>query len=199
MTVLNDIYPCRAKWYNLGIQLRVVVGTLDCFKVQYGDPGDQLREVLRMWLTSSDNPTWMALTEALKSPVIEETKLARELQKKYCSSRQRPVDGEWIHVTLQLQFGYHRDSYWMIIIIVYNIQVLIQTSSLGFKAHSMFKCYCIENSLMHSHTNQTELNIKSCHTPSYTLQSQEIIVKGGKLVHHNIFLMEKNALTRDTS
>lgn len=94
VTVLNDTFQCRAKWYNLGIQLRVVVGTLDCFKVQYGDPGDQLREVLRTWLTSSDNPTWMALTEALKSPVIEETRLARELQTKYCSSRQRPVDGE---------------------------------------------------------------------------------------------------------
>ena len=93
-TVLNDTYPCRAKWYNLGIQLRVAVGTLDCFKVQYGDPGDQLREVLRTWLTSSYNPTWIALTEALRSPVIEETQLARELQTKYGSSRQRPVDGE---------------------------------------------------------------------------------------------------------
>jgi len=33
-TVINDTFPCRAKWYNLGIQLRVDVGTLDSIKVQ---------------------------------------------------------------------------------------------------------------------------------------------------------------------
>jgi len=92
--VFNEIFPCRAKWYNLGLQLQVDVGTLDCFKAQYGDPGDQLREVARMWLTTSDNPTWQAMVEALKSPVIEEARLAKELQQKYYSNGQPPVDGE---------------------------------------------------------------------------------------------------------
>lgn len=67
-TVLNDIFPCRAKWYNLGLQLRIDVGTLDSFKAPYGDPGDQLREVMRTWLTTSDNPTWGAMAEALSEP-----------------------------------------------------------------------------------------------------------------------------------
>ena len=93
-TVLNDTYQCRAKWYNLGIQLRVDVGTLDCFQVKYGDPGDQLREVLRTWLTSSGKSTWEGMAEALNSPVIEEALLAEELQQKYCPSGQPPVDGE---------------------------------------------------------------------------------------------------------
>ena len=93
-TVLNDIFPCRAKWYNFGLQLRVAAGTLDCFKVQYSDPGDQLREVLRTWLTTSESPTWGAMIEALKGPTIEETQLARELQQKYYSSVQPPVDSE---------------------------------------------------------------------------------------------------------
>ena len=97
-TVLNDIFPCRAKWYNLGIQLRVAVGTLDCFRVQYSDPGDQLREVVRTWLTTSENSTWGAMVEAVRSPVIEEANLARELQRKYCSSGQSSVDGEWIYI-----------------------------------------------------------------------------------------------------
>ena len=92
-TVHNDTYMCRAKWYDLGIQLRVDVGTLDCFKVQYSDPGDQLREVLRTWLTTSESPTWVALVEALETSVIKEARLARELQQKY-SSQQPPVDGE---------------------------------------------------------------------------------------------------------
>ena len=101
-TILNDTFPCRAKWYNVGIQLRVDVGTLDCVKVQYDDPGDQLREVVKTWLMSSKNPTWGGLITALKSPVIDESLLARELQQKYCSSGQPPVDSEWIYVTLNV-------------------------------------------------------------------------------------------------
>ena len=93
-TVLNDTFSCRAKWYNLGVQLRVDVGSLDCLKAQYSDAGDQLREVLRTWLTTSKSPTWMAMVEALKSPVNGEVQLAKELQQKYCSSGHPSVDGE---------------------------------------------------------------------------------------------------------
>jgi len=76
------------------MQLRVDVGTLDCFMVKYNDPGDQLREVVKTWLTCSKNPTWRAMIAALESPVIGEARLARELQQKYCSSGQPSVDGE---------------------------------------------------------------------------------------------------------
>ena len=93
-TVFSETLPCRAKWYNLGLQLRVDVGTLDSFKVQYSGPHYQLTQVLETWLTTSDNPTWEAMVEALKSPVIGEARLAMELQQKYCSSAQPPVDGE---------------------------------------------------------------------------------------------------------
>lgn len=91
-TVLSELYPCRSKWYLLSIQLRVDMGSLDRFKVQYTDSRDLLREVIKTWLTTSDNPTWEAMAQALKSPIIEESRLAMELQQKYCSSG--PVDGE---------------------------------------------------------------------------------------------------------
>ena len=93
-TILNYTVPCRAKWYDLGIQLRVDMSTLDCIKVQYSDPREQLREVVKAWLTSIENRTWGAMIAALKSPVIDEALLARELQQKYCISGQPPVDGE---------------------------------------------------------------------------------------------------------
>ena len=70
------------------------MGTLDCFQVKYGDPGDRLREVLKTWLTSSGKPTWGGMIEALNSPVIKEALLAEELQRKYCPSGQPHVDGE---------------------------------------------------------------------------------------------------------
>ena len=100
-TVHNDIYSCRAKWYDIGLQLRVDVGTLESFKVDHQGSGNQLREVINAWLTSttSKNPTWRVLAETLSKAAIGEAKLAKELQQKYCSSGQPPVHGEWIHVT----------------------------------------------------------------------------------------------------
>jgi len=70
------------------------VGSLDSIMVQYYDPRDQLREVINMWLTTSDNPTWGAMAEALKSPAIGEVQLSMELQQKYCSSGQPPLESE---------------------------------------------------------------------------------------------------------
>ena len=68
------------------------VGSLDFIMFQYYDPCDQLREVIKMWLTTSVNPTWEAMAQALKSPVIGEVMLSMKLQLKYCSSG--PVDGK---------------------------------------------------------------------------------------------------------
>ena len=93
-TVFNHTLPCRARWYILGLRLRMDVRTLDSFRVKYSDPVDLLMQVLKTWLTTSENPTWEAMVEALKSPVIGEARLAMELQQKFCSNAQPPVDGE---------------------------------------------------------------------------------------------------------
>jgi len=50
--------------------------------------------VLRRWLTTSDNPTWEVIVEALKSPAIGKAVMAWKLQQKYCCSGQPPVDGK---------------------------------------------------------------------------------------------------------
>jgi len=90
--VLNEIFPCCTKWFNIGAQLGVGVGILDSVKVQYFDQqyGDQLREVLKVWLKTSENPTWGVIVKTVKSHVIGEGQLAMELQQKYCSSGQPP-------------------------------------------------------------------------------------------------------------
>ena len=66
-TVLNELLPCCAKWYDLGIQLRVDIVSLDRVNIQYYYPREKLREVIRMWLTTSDNPTWEAMVETLEA------------------------------------------------------------------------------------------------------------------------------------
>lgn len=135
-TVLSELFPCCAKWYNLGLQLQVDVGSLDRFKVQYTDPGDQLREVIKTWLTTSKNPTWGVIVEALKSPIIEESRLAIKVQQKYCSNSQLPVDGEWFYVILKSQFiGVGRELLCLNVFLcsilyvqeVYVLQVLIHS------------------------------------------------------------------------
>ena len=74
----------HVRWYNLGLQLGVRPETLDRIRARFNDPRDQLREVLKTWLTTSDNPSWKALTDALKSPAMGANRLAGSLETKYC-------------------------------------------------------------------------------------------------------------------
>lgn len=98
--IMKESNNVRAKWYNIGVQLGVPVGTLKAIEKQYlNDPTDCLRETLTTWLkTSFPSPTWTNIVEALRSSVVGETKLAAELEHKYCSSRPAPP----VPVTSQL-------------------------------------------------------------------------------------------------
>ena len=83
MKELNDV---RAKWYNIGVQLGVSVGTLDAIKNQcLNEPFDCLRETLTKWLkTCLSPPTWPNVVDALS--VVGEARLAAELEHKYCQN-----------------------------------------------------------------------------------------------------------------
>jgi len=83
MKELNDV---RAKWYNIGLQLGVSVGTLKAIEKQYlNDPSDCLRETLTTWLISTA-PTWTTIFDALN--VVGEVRLVADLQHKYCSQQE---------------------------------------------------------------------------------------------------------------
>ena len=79
---LNNV---RAKWYNIGLQLGVNVGTLKAIEKQYlNDPTDCLRETLTTWLTElclPSPPTWTNVVDALN--VVGEARLATDLKQKY--------------------------------------------------------------------------------------------------------------------
>ena len=72
-----------AQWYHLGLQLKVRTGTLDSIQAQFPDPKRQLLEVLKTWLTTSDNTCWNTLTDALKSRSVGASQLASVLETKY--------------------------------------------------------------------------------------------------------------------
>ena len=95
--VMEELNNVSAKWYNIGLQLGVRVGTLDAIEKQYSDPTDRFRKTLTTWLKTSFpsqtcvcSPTWTNIVEALRSSVVGEARLAADLEQKYCSSRPAP-------------------------------------------------------------------------------------------------------------
>ena len=85
MEELNNV---RAKWYDIGLQLRMSVGTLDAIKEQYDNLSHCLREALKTWLkTSPSAPTWSNIVDALRSSTVGEVRLAADLEHKYCSTQ----------------------------------------------------------------------------------------------------------------
>lgn len=80
------------QWYHLGLQLRVRTGTLDRIRTQFPDPKDQLVEMLKTWLTTSDNPSWETLIHALRSRSVGASQLATVLETKYYLAEETEVD-----------------------------------------------------------------------------------------------------------
>ena len=82
--VLGEVLDVSPQWYLLGIQLKVRTGTLDSIHIQFPDPKRQLLEMLKSWLTTSDNTSWKTLTDALRSRSVGASQLAEDLETKYC-------------------------------------------------------------------------------------------------------------------
>ena len=85
-TLLNELCPVRANWYNIGLQLDIPHTTLDCFRQNYSDQSDLMREMLKCWLKIAVDPppAWEAVVTALRSPLVNEKKVADQLESKYC-------------------------------------------------------------------------------------------------------------------
>lgn len=84
VTVTNAIWKIRAKFYNLGMNLGIDTGTLDCAS-RKGDDGDALNSVIKTWLQRSEpKPTWSALVQALRGDNVKAGALADEIASKYC-------------------------------------------------------------------------------------------------------------------
>ena len=89
--LLEEVVDVSAQWYQLGLQLKVKIGRLESIQAQFSDPERQLLEMLKTWLTTSDNTTWKTLTDALGSRSVGASQLAGELEKKYCQVEETDV------------------------------------------------------------------------------------------------------------
>ena len=81
-----------AEWYDLGLQLKVKPGKLDNIQAEFSALKHQLREMLKAWLKTGDNPSWKTLIDALKSPLVGESRLATVLEAKYCPVQRTELD-----------------------------------------------------------------------------------------------------------
>ena len=75
--LLRLLHDVRAKWYDIGIQLNISMGTLDAIRAEHSECGKCLCEMLKYWLNSkSQQATFDALIEALSSEPVGENTLA---------------------------------------------------------------------------------------------------------------------------
>ena len=84
-TVRNEIHDARSKWYDIGLELKVPEPTLKSIESKYVDDKTCLREVISVWLRTGDNATWESLVDALRTRVVDEPRLAADLEGMYCS------------------------------------------------------------------------------------------------------------------
>ena len=81
-----ELFETRTKWYDIGLALKVSVTTLDSIGGQFDNHSDKLREALKVWLKTATEPTWQDVVDVLKSPVVNEPKLASDIEAKHCNT-----------------------------------------------------------------------------------------------------------------
>ena len=71
--VYRSVFDARTKWYDIGLELGIDAETLNCIeKENPRQLQDCLRNMLKTWLERAHpRPTWEALIEALKSPLVD--------------------------------------------------------------------------------------------------------------------------------
>lgn len=86
-TVLEELLPAQNQSRYIGLALKVPGYIVEGIHQRYANPKDCLHYVLLEILKQTDPiPTWWVIANALKSQLVGLPKLARDIQKKYCSS-----------------------------------------------------------------------------------------------------------------
>ena len=81
-----DVYR---QWDELGLHLHLGVEIVDRIReLQISNSKDKLLEVLKTWLTTSDNTSWKTISDALRSPRVRANRLAGSLESKYCLTKE---------------------------------------------------------------------------------------------------------------
>ena len=87
LQAVSELQGVSSKWYKIGSKLKIDRGQLDHIgKVNYTDPNKCLEDMLESVMTEDASVPWKKICKALKSDVVDEKLLAKNLKKKYCST-----------------------------------------------------------------------------------------------------------------
>ena len=74
------------KWFSIGLELDVAESQLKIIETDGHGAEERMRTMLDHWLNNATVPSWKDLVDALKAPTVGESRLATELEEKYCSA-----------------------------------------------------------------------------------------------------------------
>jgi hypothetical protein len=73
------------KWKKVAVQLELSRGEIRAIQKDEDDSSDRFMAVMDHWKQSLRKPfTWATLVSALRSPSVNETRLADELNREFC-------------------------------------------------------------------------------------------------------------------
>ena len=82
--VLEELYPARAKWYFIGMELEIPISTLNSIDKPHSTDKDCLCKLLQCWLKGvAPRPSLVALIKALRDSGVDEYCLAQKLAQQY--------------------------------------------------------------------------------------------------------------------
>ena len=80
-SILEELLPAQNKSYELGLKLKLEQHVIDGIFNTYPQPQMRLLHILTEFLNSENpRPTWKAIIEAVKSPLVNIQPLARDLE-----------------------------------------------------------------------------------------------------------------------
>ena len=83
--VVREIRVVQNKSETLGRILKLPKVTVDSISQEYSNPQDRLFRVIDEFVKQVEpSPTWRTIVDALKNPLVDEPRLAREIEGKFC-------------------------------------------------------------------------------------------------------------------
>ena len=86
MSVLEEILEAQTRARFIGLKLKLPKHVVDGIHTKYSDPQEHLYYVIEEYLKQVDpTPTWRAISDALRSPLVNLPHLAKRIEDKHCS------------------------------------------------------------------------------------------------------------------
>ena len=79
--VTEKLLPAQNKSYMLGLKLKLPQHEVEAIHLRYTEPRYHLLHVIMKFLNQEEpGPTWRVIVEALRSPLVGESALAKEIE-----------------------------------------------------------------------------------------------------------------------